>query len=427
MAVGAGDPHTEGEVGRRWPVALVAVGVGVFAVAIVGALVAAALTGGADDDPEGVSAPLGGGDPVATAVAPSTTTATAAPTTTTTVVDETRILLAWASGGLPAGFADGAAARPEVERMTIVRGGQADLLRSATADGTVVDVTPDGWAYPLDALAIDPDSFAGFTNDPDDRALMAALAPGAALLTESSAALRRVDVGATLEMRGGQLVVAGIISDRGGAESELVVHAADAERLGIATERYVLIVHDPAVRGALDPVLQDLARPKPLYLRTLAETTRLRHGDSVVPLVHVKQAFGEFTYRDRSGRAVEIDPAWIDAHLVWARVPILGEVRCHEAMIEPLSAALGQLEAEGLAHVIDPAAFSGCWNARRIREGMPLSKHAWGLAVDVNIDGNPYGDFATQHPRFVELMREHGFTWGGDWMVPDPGHYELDP
>lgn len=358
---------------------------------------------------------------------PPSTTSSAVPTTTTTVVDEATILLAWTSGGLPDGFAEGAAARPEVQRIAVVRGGQADLLGSRRAGGDTVDAAAAGWAYPIDALAVDPASFASVANDPDDRALIEALAPGEALLTETSAELRRVGVGATLDMRGASLVVAGVISDRSGAESELVVHADDASSLGIDTVRYVLLVHDPTTRAALDPALVDLAAPKPLYLRTTAETTRLRHGDSVVPLLYVKQAFGEFAYRDRSGRAVEIDPAWIDANIVWARVPILGEIRCNRAMIEPLTTVLAQLEAEGLAHVVDPATFSGCWNARRIRPGMPLSKHSWGLAVDINIDGNPYGDFATQHPRLVELMRAQGFTWGGDWMVPDPGHYELDP
>src|SRR5690606_35207173 len=109
------------------------------------------------------------------------------------------------------------------------------------------------------------------------------------------------------------------------------------------------------------------------------------------------------------------------------RVPILGSVQCHRAMIEPLRSALGQVEAEGLAHTVDPATFSGCWNARRMLPGASLSKHAWGLAVDVNVDGDPRGDFATQHPRFTQLMQAAGFEWGGEWLYPDPAHYELDP
>lgn len=374
-----------------------------------------------DAAPTTTSSPPEGGAP-----APGATTSTVV-STTTTLVDESRILLAWTSGGLPPGFSALAAGRPEVERIAVVRGGQADLLSSRAADGTQVDAAPPGWALPLDVVAVDPAAYAGFTDDVADRALVAALQPGQALLTASSAELRGIDVGGTLELRGGAVVVVGIVADSSGAESELVIHVDDAERFGVATERFVLMVHDPAGRAALDAALVDHAAPAPVHLRTPADTTRLRHGDSVVPAVQVKRAFGEFAYRDREGRAVEIDPAWVEANIVTAPVPILGQVRCHRAMIEPLATALGQLEAEGLAHVVDRATFAGCWNARRMVPGSPLSKHSWGIALDINVDGDPRGSYDTQHPRLVELMRAAGFAWGGDWLVADPAHYELDP
>lgn len=389
---------------------------------------ALALVTGDDPDPPAEAAPTSTSSSAqGTGPAPDATTTTAEPTTTTTVVDESRILLAWTSGGLPPGFSALAAGRPEVERLDVVRGGQADLLSSRTADGTQVDAAPAGWAFPLDVVAVEPADHASFVNDPGDRALVAALQPGEALLTASSAELRRIDVGGTLELRGGAVVVAGVIADRAGAESELVIHSADAERFGVGTERFVLMVHDPAQRAALDAALVEHAAPDPVHLRTPADTTRLRHGDSVVPVVQVKRAFGEFAFRDREGRAVEIDPAWVEANIVTAPVPILGQVRCHRSMIEPLSTALGRLEAEGLAHVVDRATFAGCWNARRMVVGSPLSKHSWGIALDINVDGNPRGSYETQHPRLVELMRDAGFAWGGDWLVADPAHYELDP
>ena len=391
--------------------------VGTFVVAL-----AVGCSGGADA--RGESAALTSTS--STSLAPPSTTAPP-PTTTTTVVDEDTILLAWTSGGLPAGFSAVAAARPEVERLTVVRGGQADLFSSTRSDGTIVDAAPSGWAYPMDTLAVTPETYAGFTNDPEDRAAIETLQPGQGLLTESSAALREIDVGGTLEMRGGPVAIAGVITDRSGGEAELIVHGDDAARLGVGGERFVLMVHDPSARASLDEALQDAAGSNPVNLRTAADTTRFRHGDSVVPLVYVKQAFGEFAYRDRGGRDVEIDPAWVDENIVTAQVPILGSVRCHRAMIEPLSTALGQLEAEGLSHVIDPGSFAGCWYSRRIQAGLPLSKHTWGLAVDVNVIGNPRGTYETQDPRFTQLMRDQGFAWGGDWLYADPAHYELDP
>ena len=53
-----------------------------------------------------------------------------------------------------------------------------------------------------------------------------------------------------------------------------------------------------------------------------------------------------------------------------------------------------------------------------------MSHHAWGAALDLNVDGNPRGSFSTQDERLVDVMAHHGFAWGGAWLVPDPAHYE---
>jgi hypothetical protein len=53
-----------------------------------------------------------------------------------------------------------------------------------------------------------------------------------------------------------------------------------------------------------------------------------------------------------------------------------------------------------------------------------VSRHAWGAAVDINAAANPFGSLGTQDPRLVAVMKEWGFTWGGDWLSPDPMHFE---
>lgn len=164
-----------------------------------------------------------------------------------------------------------------------------------------------------------------------------------------------------------------------------------------------------------------------MRFRSPTETTWLRHGDAVTPQVFIKRAYGEFAYRDLPSRDVEIEPAWIDANITDAEVPILGSVRCHRATIVPLTTALQSLADENLAHLVDPSGFAGCWSPRRIDDDQPLSRHAWGIATDLNITDNPRGSFSSQDPRLVEAMRNAGFTWGGLWLVPDPGHYELVP
>jgi hypothetical protein len=57
--------------------------------------------------------------------------------------------------------------------------------------------------------------------------------------------------------------------------------------------------------------------------------------------------------------------------------------------------------------------------------GKPISRHAWGLAFDINVPANGYGAAPTLDPRIVEVFRRWGFKWGGDFSTPDGMHFEL--
>lgn len=53
-----------------------------------------------------------------------------------------------------------------------------------------------------------------------------------------------------------------------------------------------------------------------------------------------------------------------------------------------------------------------------------MSRHAWGVAVDLNYPANVRGRSPGQDPRLVEAFERYGFTWGGTWLIPDPAHFE---
>jgi hypothetical protein len=350
------------------------------------------------------------------------TTTTTATTTVPPPEKGPAVLLVWTSGGLPPGFADEVRAIEGVEGVTLVRGDETGMTASAAVDGQPVDVTVPGWHIPLDTLAVDPVSFAAFLSGDAAEAVLA-LRSGQALLTETSARLRRLGRGATIQIADAQLAVAGIIDDLSGAGAEVLVTADDADTIGVTTERY-LLVHHSGDREQLQRAIADRLHGRAVRFRSTAETTWLRHGDAVEPAAKLKAAFGEFAIRDRTGRDVEIDPAWIAREIVTESVPILGDVTCNRRVIESLRAAMTELEEANLAHLVDAHDFAGCFAARRTEAGQPLSHHAWGAALDLNVDGNPRGSFSTQDPRLVETMARHGFTWGGTWLVPDPAHYE---
>jgi hypothetical protein len=357
----------------------------------------------ADDEPRarGAEDRTGsGGTPVKTAAAP-------------------RLYTVRRRGGVPRGWTPRARRAPGV--TAVARTGRTQLLltRSTTRAGRGVDAAPTGYAIPLDTLVVRPPAYAAVL-PPDARALARALRPGTALLTRTSARVRRLDTGDRLELATGPtLQVAGIVADHLALDAELVLRPRDAGGTP-AWNRRLLIATTSA---------PDLARALPDRASRIAPV--LPAGDerrgAIVRAVDVKARFGEFAVRLPYGEDwIELDPRWVREHIVTRPVPILGSVTCHRAMFEPLGRALGRLDRRGLSHVVLAAGYAGCYAPRRIPGSGSLSLHAWGLAIDLNAAANPQFGRSRQDPRLVRAMERAGFTWGGRWpTAPDPMHFEL--
>jgi hypothetical protein len=211
----------------------------------------------------------------------------------------------------------------------------------------------------------------------------------------------------------------------GGAE---VVFAQSDPNAPAITDRYALVSTDLARNEFEAAVRAMYDGPAPLRIRTHGETPWLRHGDAVLPQIFIKTALGEFSYSNRTGGEFAQDPAFLEIQIVTTDVPILGRVTCHRLVVDMIETALSRLVDEGLSHLVDPADNAGCWNPRYIApttgRSAGISRHAWGAAVDLNASSNRVGSAGTQDPRFVNAMLDAGFTWGGDWLVPDPMHFE---
>jgi hypothetical protein len=96
-------------------------------------------------------------------------------------------------------------------------------------------------------------------------------------------------------------------------------------------------------------------------------------------------------------------------------------------MVAQLRGALQEVADRGLAHLIDPGQYGGCWVPRHIdwNPSKALSMHSWGLAVDLNVSTNGLGQPPQMDPRVVEIFDRWGFVWGGRWTRPDGMHFEL--
>jgi hypothetical protein len=335
-------------------------------------------------------------------------------------------VVAWTRSRLPEGYADLVADDPGFAHVTLARAGTYRLVRTEDAGGEVVDELPAGWWYPVELLALDPRTYDGLA----ETVLVGELGRHEALLSASSAEVRGLDAGATLEFSDGtQLEVAAVVPDELVGAAEVVVRSDGP--LVPDRERYVAVRPSDqlADREAVEARLRELL-PEERALGTVArgEQPVLRHSAGVLAPARMKGYFGEFAIREAPGRGVETGYSWIREHIVVDEVPILGRVECHRELFEPLRAAMQELIDRGLAHTVDRSQYGGCWVSRtQGGEQGPLSSHAWGTSIDLNVSGNHLGMAPSQDPRLVEVMAAHGFTWGGDWLLPDAMHFELVP
>lgn len=169
-------------------------------------------------------------------------------------------------------------------------------------------------------------------------------------------------------------------------------------------------------------------RLRRLVLSDTAPATQTSEGDAPEPVGYISGGVvGQMRFQILPNGFIRPDPSWVTANIVTASVPILGSVRCHRLLIPRLQAALEAVQRSGLSHLIRPNDYGGCYVPRFIDRDptKPLSLHAFGLAVDLNVSTNGLGSRGDLDPRVVQAFERVGFIWGGRWARPDPMHFEL--
>lgn len=337
-------------------------------------------------------------------------------------------LVMWARGGLPPVVAERAARLPGVLVATHVRSETLGLVGARRADGTVVTDLDDGWRIPVEVVAVAPQAAARTLRAGPDRESVAQLRPGEVLLPASSARRRNVDVGGQVDLMDHRdLVVAGVVADGTLGDAELIAHAADARALGLKQEGSLLLAHDgqrdPGFTDRLEALAPEGTRVRVVGARPDEEP---RRASLVLGLDEVKDRFGEFAFRDDDpDREVYPQRAWLREAITVGEVPILGRVRCHREVLDDLRRALQSVVEAGLAGEIDPSEYGGCYHPRRIGAGSErLSRHSWGIAIDINVDFGEPGMGPPPDPRVVAAFADAGFQWGGVFLSPDNHHFE---
>jgi hypothetical protein len=364
-----------------------------------------------------VTTPRASGPSRAATVSP-TPSARSAPT-----VDLTPGLV-WAVGGLPVRLAAAVGRLRGVRAVVSVANGTVWLPAGRAA--------PAGLSIPIDVSAADPRAYAAAM--PAASMLMSQLGPGRVVLSVDSARLRGVHVGDSIVLAGVALRVAAIGPDSVVGGAEMFVSPTDGRRLGLSRDRYLLVL--PTLSTEWPRIAAEVRRAvavgMPLRIRAPGTARWLREADAVLPPLLEKVRFGELAADPRvtSSGALSIDPGWRARHLQTATVPILGPVTCNRVFFAQLRAALSDLVKLGLQKLVHPNEYGGCFSARLIPglPGQPISHHAYGSAIDLNVSANPQGRPPHQDPRLVAVFASHGLAWGGGWLVPDGMHFEaLEP
>lgn len=343
------------------------------------------------------------------------------------VVGEARVstLLAWTPGRLPDGYAEAVRGLPSVRTATAVRSGVAWMDRWRDEAGRTRR-PPQGLRLPVEVASIDLGSYAAFV-PPADRTVVTGLR--GAILGRTFAELHDIGPGGAVVFGGQVLEVETVLDDELVGAHEVVVPAGVGRRLGIDRPRYLLIAPREAVpsKRVEAAVRRTVPAGVRVRIRAPGETPVFRHGDAVLAQARVKELFGEFAAAPRPDGTLAVEPSWVRANIRTADVPVLGEIRCHRLVVPLVRAALEDLVARNLGHLVDPADYGGCYYPRFIARdpGTGLSHHSWGIAIDVNVSQGLPGRQPTIDRRVVDAFEAQGFKWGGEFLIPDGTHFEF--
>ena len=115
--------------------------------------------------------------------------------------------------------------------------------------------------------------------------------------------------------------------------------------------------------------------------------------------------------RPRTSRRIEIDPDWVEANIVTETLPLIGPMRCHRDYVAKLRVVMEWLEANGHDRVITRSSNRGCFNQRFIAGRRDLSRHAWGVAVDINLGNSLTSTRSPVAPPLLEATAAVGLRY----------------
>jgi hypothetical protein len=261
------------------------------------------------------------------------------------------------------------------------------------------------------------------------------VARGQVLMGETSAKVRRAQVGDVLLLRDRKFwmhpfTIGAIVADEFVNSGDLFMSSSAAELLG------EMPVSQIAITDIVSPasVLSGLKK-KGITIGTefrLRTSWDRKSPDSTLGTATAKKLLGEFSYRPTVGSSILVAGSWTSSNIAWKMryADIKLGNNCHRLVVDAIQGALTEIKNAGLSRFVNTQnsnRYGGCFVGRYNRLagnfGAP-SRHAWGMAIDINTDTNPQGGVPQMNCAVVRIFRKWGFAWGGNFWPADGMHFE---
>ncbi len=111
--------------------------------------------------------------------------------------------------------------------------------------------------------------------------------------------------------------------------------------------------------------------------------------------------------------------------LSWDHSRLIRRVRCHKKIADVITEVFYAIKREGFEGEI--ITLGDFYNFRTRRASGKLSTHCWGISFDLNPEINILGTKGCLTDEIVLLLKEFGFTWGGDLTgtYKEPMHFQF--
>lgn len=304
-------------------------------------------------------------------------------------------------------------------------------LTAHSRDDTDLLRLKSGWRIALATMVVDQE----FIRVMGGEAMAESMGVGKVLMGESGARVRKAKVGDVLTLRGLKfgphtVVVGGIVADSFIDWGDIAMSPQTARFLGplaISNVTIVNISSPPEVRRAL--ISRGIT--KAAQFRTTSSWDN-PNPDKQLGTGVTKTLLGEFSFRPTTGGSMIVSSAFLAENIVWGYrykdIPLVNN--CHREVIPAIQGALTAIKKAGLAKFIDVqnsnsmgGCFVGRYNRLARKYGSP-SRHAWGMAFDINTNTNQQGATPQLKCGIVRIFRQWGFAWGGGFYPADGMHFE---